>query len=632
MGVFDFLQKKNKKGKPSDNGNNLLCIPPVGSTQQDVLDYLTGVPEGITFIHGKAGCGKTYLIRQIEENIPSCKVLAPTNMAASLYKHASTIHSYFWSALDSIDEGYQNPDNLTDAKIEMMRYALKQISMLIFDEISMIRSDIFEMINQICRRVMENEEPFGGIPVVVVGDMFQLPPVVSDEAIHNYLLKEYGGIYFFHSHVIQENIDKIKLFEFTRSYRQWNDDNFAALLDKFRSPLSSEDKVQVIEILNSRVAEKLPEDAIYIASSNEEVSAVNSMKLAELEGELQEIEATYQIKEKNKDGYISLKHGELPSETETESIVVPSAYDGVLKFKIGARVMLTKNSKIRGNRYYTNGEFGTISGFDGNSFNISLDSGRDIICPNPEDRYKGKQTRDYRYHYIYDEKNHKLVRKMPYIQRTDQFPIKPAYAFTIHKSQGQTYDKVILDLSSHIFAPGQLYVALSRVKSLSGLYLTKKISYSDIISDDVIFHFLNSVRIANGAVKLKAGGYEFRTEKDKIHNQRCEDFKCFIRINEENNTIRDFMCHALDAYACVYMMGKPDLALEELVKVIDLITGTYITDRYDGMIAEMRSKPAGEDECRYNLNAIFEIYTDVVHYPRNQLVADNKYFPQNAIV
>lgn len=198
------------------------------------------------------------------------------------------------------------------------------------------------------------------------------------------------------------------------------------------------------------------------------------------------VEARYRIKLKNNDSHIDIKHSDLPCKEDIETIVIPSQYDGVLNFKVGARVMVKKNCKVNYQRYYTNGDFGTVKAFDGDCFTIILDNGKTVLCPSPEDSYRRNQVQEYRYQYVYNPTTHKVTKISPFIQRTDQFPVKLAYAFTIHKSQGQTYDKVILDLKSHIFAPGQLYVALSRAKSLSGLFLTKKITYSDIISDDSI--------------------------------------------------------------------------------------------------------------------------------------------------
>lgn len=314
-------------------------------TQNDVITYLKTIPAGITFVHGKAGCGKTYLINQLLSQIYGCQVLTPTNLAASLYKGARTIHSYFFSALDSLDEGYQNPDNLTIGKVAGVRNALLAISMLVFDEISMVRADLFEMLNRICQMALNNKNPFGGIPVVLVGDLFQLPPIVSDDAVMDYLNAEYGGIYFFNSHIVQNELGNIKLFELTKSYRQANDPDFVNILDAFRNPLSPNEKVEIMNAINSRVTDNLPKDAVYIASSNEEVRQVNTKKLSELSGQITTIDAEYTILKKDGSDHVTLMHSDIPSNEDIFEIVLPSAYDSQLCFKRGAQVVLTKSSK-----------------------------------------------------------------------------------------------------------------------------------------------------------------------------------------------------------------------------------------------------------------------------------------------
>lgn len=589
------------------------------TTQSDVLNYLGTIPSGITFVHGKAGCGKTHLIKQLVSGINGCQVLAPTNLAASLYHDGRTIHSFFYGALDSLDEGYQNPDNLTPGNTTGIRIKLTGIRMLIIDEISMVRADLFEMMNQICQKALTNDNPFGGIPIVVVGDMFQLPPIVSDDAVMDYLKAEYGGIYFFNSHIIQKELQNIKLFELTHSYRQANDPEFVKILDAFRRPLNPQEKVAIMDAINSRVTDNLPKDAVYVASSNEEVRQVNTKKLAELPGQTTTIDAEYTILKKDGTDHVTLMHNELPSKEDICEIVLPSAYDSQLTFKRGAMVVLCKSSKRGG---YVNGDFGVIEGFNGEYFTIVLKKNNaTIYCPSPFDGYKASQMNEYRYEMEYDPLKHKLARKKPFIQKTKQFPLKLAYAFTIHKAQGQTYDNVILDLNSHIFAPGQLYVALSRAKSLQGLYLTKPVTYSDIISDDSIFDFLERVRAYNHV----GAPTNVKPQKRTIRiNSLCYNFSCFIDKHEANPSSKVYMLHALNSFEALFDYSQYEKAYWELQKVVDVIMQTYQVDDYSKLLDTVRQKNYTMEGSKFALNAIFEIYTDVIKHPQRQYQSENR--------
>lgn len=588
------------------------------SSQEDVLNFLRGIPSGITFVHGKAGCGKTYLINRLVSQIAGCQVLTPTNLAASLYRGARTIHSYFYGALDNLDEGYQDPANLDSSKVFKVGSSLKAIRMLVIDEISMVRSDLFEMMNQICQRALNNNLPFGGIPLVVVGDLFQLPPIVSDDAVLEYLNNEYGGVYFFNSHVIQQEIKNIKLFELTKSYRQANDPSFVSILDAFREPMSPEKKIEIMNAINSRVSDYLPNDAVYVASSNEQVRQINAKKLSQLPGQTTTLDAEYTIRKKNGTEHVALKHSDLPTDEDICEIVVPSTCDSQLIFKKGARVTLCKSSKFWG---YINGDFGNIVDFNGVYFTIVLDrTGSTIFCPNPNDRYKSNQITDYRYEMVYDSKRHKLVRNTPFIQKTKQYPIKLAYAFTIHKAQGQTYDKVIIDLNSHIFATGQLYVALSRAKSLQSLYLTKPISYSDIISDDSIFTFLDKVRSYNGTSRSA----QTRLKPSNQAMKLSSNFSYFIERKEKNPSTKNFLQHTLNSFDTMIQFEEYEKAYWELRKVVDLIISTYQVDDYSRIIDTIKQQNYTYDGCKFAITAIYEIYTDVVEQPLKQYQTDNR--------
>lgn len=595
------------------------------TSQEDVLEYLEKIPSGITFIHGKAGCGKTYLIKKLVSKVSGCQVLAPTNLAASLYKGARTLHSFFYGAFDDLDEGYMNPQNLEHKNLDSFGMMLGSIKMIIIDEISMVRADLFEMMNQICQKALGNVFPFGGIPLVVVGDLFQLPPIVSDDAVLEYLKKEYGGIYFFNSHIIQKEIRNIKYFELTKSYRQANDPEFVKILDAFREPMNANRKVEIMNFINSRVTTTLPNDAIYVASSNEEVRQVNTRKLDELLGQTTTINAEYSILKKDRTGHVVLKHDQLPSNEEIFEIILPSAYDSQLTFKKGARVMFCKNSKPR----YINGDFGTIEDYNGQYFTIKVDrTHASIKCPDPYDRFKFNQMNEYRYEMEYDPIKHRLARKKPFIQKTTQFPLKLAYAFTIHKAQGQTYEKVILDLNSHIFAPGQLYVALSRAKSLQGLYLTKPVTYSDIISDNSIFEFLDKMRMIDGQEHQHDDSI-VPSSKSHINacDQVCDNFVHVIHDKERSASSQKYMLHVLNSFKVLATNGEYEKACWELQKVIDIIIATYQIENPSRLLDYKTQCDYTETGCHSMLNVIFETYRIVLNNPLKQYQSECRTIP-----
>lgn len=594
-------------------------------TQEDVYKYLTNHPEGLTFIHGKAGSGKTTLIRKVAEVTNGCQILVPTNMAASLYKGARTIHSFFHGALDDLDEGYMNPTNLdlNPGRAHSISHSLQGIRMMVFDEISMVRADLLEMVNRICQIALNSPKPFGGIPTVFVGDLFQLPPIVSDDAVYEYLKNEYSGIYFFNSHVINKELNNIKLFELTKSYRQANDPEFVKILDTFRQRLTIQQKVELIDSINSRVSDVLPNDAVYIASSNEEVRQINEQKLSTLSGEIQSIDAEYTIQKRDKSGYVTLKHSDLPIQEDICEIIIPSAYDSQLRFKRGAKIMLTKNSRYFG---YINGDFGIVQDFNGEYFTIQKENGNIVLCPNPNDRYKTNQIIERRYEMEYDMKTHSLIRKTPYIQKTKQFPIKLAYAFTIHKAQGQTYDKVILDLKSHIFAPGQLYVALSRAKSLQGLFLTKPVTYSDIIADESIFDFLDIIRQNN-----YCSATDNNSNISKVYNSSSpipslNELNHHIQLNIEESSLKDYLLYTIECFKSMVMVQEYQKATWELRKIIDIVLSSYQVDSrsHQQLLSCVKEDCSSEKECNKAIFFISLLFVNLTSLPRKQYQTENR--------
>lgn len=569
--------------------------------QQTIANAILSSNTPITIIQGKAGTGKSYLIREIARSLGRYQILCPTNLAKQVYGSAQTMHSFFYGEFDNIDDGYNNPTKYTFVRNpQFFLRKITSIDTFVFDEISMVRSDTFEMMNKICQVARQSNAPFGGIRVILVGDMFQLPPIVEEEDVFKYLTKEYGGIYFFNSHIIQKELHNIRFYELKQSIRQQNDRNYEEILDNFRS-LDIVNDYTVLDKLNTRIVpiQSISTNTPYIASSNAEVRSVNNSKLNQLSGTEYSCCAQITIKERQSNNYVFFDYKDsIPLDTiKYHEVNMPSQFDGDLRFKIGARVICTSSMKKAG---YINGDFGEIVGYDGKSISVLLDRTGEIV-------YISKTT-DYKYEMEYNASQHELVRITPYYQKVVQFPVKLAYAFTIHKSQGQTYDNIVLDLRSHIFAPGQLYVALSRVKSLDGLSLIKPIAYSDIIIDQSVSDFLchfTEQRIVKASESII-------TTMPSVY----QDFRNLVS-NIEQSPTNMVIIHTLNSYTRLYNNRQFKYAYLEIQKIIEAIIAAYDTSCYKNQIDGIRNvefldmEKADKNICDEVLSIVANIYKHV---------------------
>ncbi|MBO7519032.1 MAG: AAA family ATPase, partial [Methanobrevibacter sp.] len=511
--------------------------------QQKIADEMCEDLKPITFIQGKAGTGKSYLIKELVDILGIDEILCPTNLAKQVYEKdynvsAKTIHSFFFREFDAIDEGFQNPNEYDYVRNEDFISEIHSKNIIVIDEVSMVRSDLLEMIHKILSTAMGNVLPFGGIKIILVGDLFQLPPVVESDETLKYLNNEYGGVYFFDSHVIQENLSQIKFYELNESVRHKDDSDWVEMLDMLREPPKIKKIIPILKEINTRVVppEQIPERILAITPSNAEANKINKRELDKIQGEEFTSKANFKIKELAREEYLEFEYGDELENVDTSKyypIEVPSRFDPFLTYKIGARVMFT-GSVMGGAK---NGDFGTIidKRVDvdprwGEKVRIlvKLDkNGRTVYVS-----LRDYSATDYKYEMVYDPIKHTLSRNTPYIQRVKQYPFKLGYAFTIHKSQGQSFDNMLLDLKSNIFASGQLYVALSRVRTLDGLYLTRPVAFSDIIVDEKIIQFLEYLKTGEyPPISSQGSLVDFRKSKNTPLNDLLVEFAQQTKFN-----------------------------------------------------------------------------------------------------
>ena len=595
------------------------------TAEQQIADEMCEGLEPITFIQGKAGTGKSYLIKELVNILGIDEILCPTNLAKQVYEKdynvsAKTIHSFFYREFDDIDEGFQNPNEYDYVRNEDFISEIHSKNIIVIDEVSMVRSDLLEMIHKILSTAMGNDLPFGGIKIILVGDMFQLPPVVESDETLKYLNNEYGGAYFFDSHVIQENLSQIKFYELNESVRHKDDSDWVKMLDMLRQPPEIKRIIPMLKEINTRVVspDEIPEGILAITPSNAEANKINKRELDKIEGEEFTSKANFKVKELEGDEYLEFEYGdELPDVDASKyyPVEVPSRFDPFLRYKIGARVMFT-GSVMGGAK---NGDFGTITDKridvdprwgEKERVLVKLDkNGRTVYVS-----LRDFSATDYRYEMVYDPTEHSLTRKTPFIQRVKQYPFKLGYAFTIHKSQGQSFDSMLLDLKSNIFASGQLYVALSRVRTLEGLYLTQPVAFSDIIVDERIIQFLEFLRTGE-VVSTSSQRYLIDSRRSK--NTRINDIlKEFSRETRYNHTINRLLYFA---YA-LYQENELEMVLIEIKKIAQIIYNLYLLSEEDLEFIEgvkaMSVEGIDEDNCESVLLNVFNIYKRVWDKPR----------------
>ena len=396
------------------------------------------------FLTGRAGTGKTTFLRDVVRNSSKrVVVVAPTGIAA-INAGGVTIHSFFQLPLHPFIPGVKMESKFAFSKEK--RSIIRTIDILVIDEISMVRSDLLDAVDSVLRRFRDRTKPFGGVQLLMIGDLQQLTPVVTDEEA-SLLSQYYSTPYFFGSHAL-EKIDYVTI-ELKKVYRQ-QDEAFISILNAVRSGRPSAD---VMRQLNARYIPDFTPDTeegyIRLDTHNNTANSYNDQQLEQLEGSLHSFQAE-----------ISGTFPEYSYPTELQ-----------LDLKEGAQVMFVKNDPSSEKRYY-NGKIGHVFEFLEDMILVKCPDEDEVIAVEPLEWENSR--------YVINEQTQEMETEVQGVFR--QYPLRLAWAITIHKSQGLTFDKAIIDAAAS-FASGQVYVALSRCRTLEGMVLATPLRQSAVMTD-----------------------------------------------------------------------------------------------------------------------------------------------------
>lgn len=466
----------------------------------DFVEELVQYTDSHIFLTGKAGTGKTTFLRNLQlKKAKRMVVVAPTGVAA-INAGGQTIHSFFQLPFgpqlpeDVQNENIANPKSLAAQFQKIRKNKLKlmrSLELLVIDEISMVRADVLDAIDSVLRRARHSQKPFGGVQLLMIGDVHQLAPVAKQEE-WEILAPYYNTVYFFGSHVLQKT--SYICVELEHIYRQ-HDMDFISILNKVRNNKLDAD---CLNVLNARFKPnfnpKDDEGYITLTTHNYQADEINDTKLAALKEKT--LHFTAEVK------------GQFPENT------YPTKED--LELKIGAQVMFVKNDPNPEKAYF-NGKIGTLVSYDEKEKTLCVKSGSEHITVS---RVKWQN-----FEYNINPENNEIEENE--IGSFEQIPLRLAWAITIHKSQGLTFDKLIVD-AGQAFAHGQVYVALSRCTSLEGLVLKTKIYSNALVSDYSVDNFVNKMP-------------ELEPTQEKVDGLRHEyELSCMLDLIDFMGLYQDF--------------------------------------------------------------------------------------------
>jgi hypothetical protein len=429
-----------------------------------VLQFINQTNRSI-FLTGKAGTGKTTLLKEIIKSThKNCVVVAPTGIAA-LNAGGVTIHSMFQLPFGGFIPDNSTPQFLENSKFEtkatlrrhfkmsgLKKSVIQNMELLIIDEVSMLRSDLMDAIDFMLQSVRRKNFPFGGVQILFIGDLLQLPPIIRDEE-WRILRSYYKGKFFFHSHVIQQNPPLY--IELSKVFRQ-TDEQFISVLNNLRNNQITQSDIQILnQFVQPNFDLKTNNGFITLTTHNVKADAINSQSLLDLKG--------------NTKIYKALIVDDFPDK------IYPLEEN--LELKVGAQVMFIKND-LSFDKNYFNGKMGIIKSLSDEEILVNFPEENKTI---EVERYEWQNIR-----YYVDENTKEINEEV--LGTFTHYPIKLAWAITVHKSQGLTFDKAALDVSQ-VFLPGQAYVALSRLRSLKGLVLLSPLQMNGISSDNDVMEY-----------------------------------------------------------------------------------------------------------------------------------------------